>query len=215
MSLMPTSGPGWGDLVSVIAGLGKTGAGIANAFQKQPYPPGFQEAMQAQHNANTYLAASADPSSPYFRNIAEGEEQRMRGDLVSSIQEIIRANLARQGRGAFVQPERRDETVWRALIQGFRDAGMRSRELARTRLLQMSGASSAMADNFRGPMAIGAEINRMNRNARLAGTAGSFDALGAFGSMLKPGTKEHGTASVPNSWSGDYEKDRYYRPWAV
>lgn len=189
----------WGQLIQLFGALGKAGTGIGMAFQKQPLPPGFQEAAQSASNANTYMAASADPSSPYFRNIADLEEQKMRGDLVSTIQEIIRANLAKGGRGAFVNPERRDETVWRALTQGFRDAGMRARELARTRLMEMAGGARQQSAAY-GPMMQYGFLNQaMNRGNQAAGVGGIFDTVSRFGeSMKKPGTKDHGAASTPD-----------------
>lgn len=193
----------WGSLIQMIGALGKTGAGIGMAFQKQPLPPGFQEAAQANANANTYMSASLDPSSAYFRNIAESEEQNQRGDLINSIQSIIRANLARGGRGAFVNPERRDETVWRALTQGFRDAGMRAREIARTRLLEMAGASRSGAAAY-GPMMQYGALNQMiNRANQAAGIGGAFDTVSRIGEATKKkqGTKEFGAASTPDSWN--------------
>jgi hypothetical protein len=192
-------------------------------MQKQPYPPGYEQTLQAQSNANTYLAASADPSSPYFKNLMEVEEQRQRGDLVSSIQDIIRANQARGGRGAFVNPERRDETVWRALMQGFREAGFRSREMARNRLLDMAGASSRVASGYGPAMQYAATTDFLNRASRMAGTQGAFEAANrlpaaidrAFGT--KPGNKDFGVASIPTGWStmSAFDKDMYYRPWGA
>lgn len=191
----------WSSIIQLIGALGKTGAGIGMAFQKQGLPPGFQEAMQSQSDANTYLAASNDPNSAYFRNIAETEEQKQRGDLLSSIQSIIRANLARGGRGAFVNPERRDETVWRALTQGFREAGMRSREIARERLLQMAGVSRSGAAAY-GPMMQYGFLNQaINRGNQAAGIGGAFDTVSRVGEAMgrKQGTKEFGKASTPDS----------------
>jgi hypothetical protein len=191
----------WSQIFQLVGALGKTGAGVYSAFQKQPLPPGFAEASQAASNANTYAQASLDPSSPYFRNIAEGEEQRLRGDLVTSIQEIIRANLARQGKGAFVNPERRDETVWRALTQGFRDAGMRARELARSRLMELSGASRGQAAAYAPMMQYGFLNQAINRGNQAAGIGGAFDAISRTGDLFKkPGTKEHGAASTPDDY---------------
>lgn len=196
----------WGSIINLIGALGKTGAGIGMAFQKQGLPPGFQEAAQANANANTYMAASLDPNSAYFRNIAETEEQRQRGDLINSIQSIIRANLARGGRGAFVNPERRDETVWRALTQGFRDAGMRAREIARSRLLEMAGASRTGAAAY-GPMMQYGFLNQaINRGNQAAGVGGAFDTVSRFGEAMKkkPGTKEFGTDSTPDWFTSGF-----------
>lgn len=201
MSFFPDSTEGWGNIISLIANLGKSGVGIGKAFEKQPLPPGYAEAMQAQSDANTYMRASLDPSSAYFRNLADTEEQKQRGDLINSVYSIIRANLAHGGRGAFVNPERRDETVWRALTQGFRDAGMRARELARSRLLEMAGASRTGAASY-GPMMQYGALNQMiNRANQAAGIGGTFDTVSRIGESMKnkPGTKEAGMASTPNS----------------
>lgn len=191
----------WGNIINLIGALGKTGAGIYSAFEKQPLPPGYAEAAQANANANTYMAASLDPSSVYFRNLADTEEQKQRGDLINSVYSIIRANLAHGGHGAFVNPERRDETVWRALTQGFRDAGMRARELARSRLLEMAGASRTGAAAY-GPMMQYGFLNQaINRANQAAGIGGSFDTVSRIGESMKnkPGTKEIGMASTPDS----------------
>lgn len=190
----------WGDLIRVIGTLGKAGAGMATAFSRQPYPPGMMEAMQASDWANQYARASLDPSHPYFRAAAETEEQRQRGDLVTAIQDIIRANLARRG-GAFVNPERRDETVWTALVRGFREAGLRAREMARNRLLEMAGTQSNLAKSYAPMMQAGWLTDSLNRQSRSAGLTGAFDTAIGIGDWMKQrGGIARGKESVPDAW---------------
>lgn len=208
-------------LIQLIGNLGKAGTGVFSAFQKQGYPPGFTEAMQAQNDARTYLAASADPSSPYFRNLAETEELRGRNDLIAAVGEMIRQQASRNatGRGT-INPERRDETVWGMLTKGFQEAGLRARETARQKLIDMAGGSSAMARGYAPVMQTGFFNDALNRQARNTGLSGAFDTAIRTGEWLgsrKPGKTAGGTAgdvatggvkfgmsSVPDWWKDSY-----------
>lgn len=193
----------WGQLLKAIGSVGHAGAGIFSAFQKQPLPPGYLEALQAQNDARTYLAASADPSSAYFQNLAATEEQRGRNDLISAVHELIRQNASRlaTGRGT-INPERRDETIWGMLAKGFQEAGLRAREVARQRLIDMAGGSSAMARNYGGLSEIGLYNQALNSRNRNTGISGAFETISRTGDAFKKkqGTTSFGTASVPDTY---------------
>ena len=208
------------DILRLVGGVGKVGTGIMSAFQKEPLPMGLQESMQAASNANTYSQAALDPSSPYFKPIQETEELRGRGDLISSVDQIIRQMASRNATGrSTINPERRDEAVWGVLAQGFREAGLRARELARQKLMDAAGAQTGIARSY-ATLSQPSMLNSLfNRSARNAGTAGAFEGVnalsGIFGqkkgagrtheSFQGPGSVGFGNSSIPNWWSDSYD----------
>ena len=200
----------WGEIIRLIGSLGNVGSGLYSSFRKEPIPYGIQEGAQAAQNASTYMAASADPNSPYFRNIAATEEQRGRNDLIASIDRIMReiASRGASGRGT-INPERRDETIWGLLTRGFQEAGMKAREMARTQLLNMAGGeqrNAAAYGTFVQPSMLNSLFNRENQNKGLSTAFTGIERIGEYiGSKKKPGTKDFGTASVPDAFRGfDY-----------
>lgn len=196
----------WSQIIRALgAGAGVLG-GAAQSFRREPVPYGVQEAAQATNNANTYMAASADPSSPYFRNIAGTEEQRGRTDLIASIDRIMREMASRQagGRGT-INPERRDENIWGILARGFQEAGQRARETARQQLLNMAGGQQRNAAAYTGlvqPSMLNSLFNRSNQNTGIAGASQGIMRLGEMLGKPQQGTTDFGKASVPD-WYKD------------
>jgi hypothetical protein len=190
-----------GGIIQLLGGLGKVGGGIMSAFDKEPLPYGTTEAANAANAANIYANASLDPSSPYFRSLAETEELRGRGDLISSIHEILRQQASRNATGkGTINNERRDETVWGMLTKGFQEAGLRAREMARQKLIDMSGAQRGIAASYGGLGQNSMMIQMLNRGSRNAGMAGTWDAVGALGSKVKQDSdaKSKADASTPD-----------------
>ena len=203
------------DIIRLVGGVGKAGMGIMSAFEKEPLPYGVAEAGQAAHNANVYANASLDPSSPYYRNIVETEELKGRGDLIASVDQIIRqlASRSATGRGT-INPERKDEMVWGVLAKGFQEAGMRAREMARQKLLEMSGAQRGIASSYSGLANPSMMMQLLNRQSTMAGRSAAFESVNALAGTMKT-KKDQGVASIPDWWSGGTpeEKQRHYRPW--
>jgi hypothetical protein len=200
----------WGNIIRLLGAVGGLGGGIAQAFRKEPQPYGIAEAAQAAGNANTYMAASADPNSQYFRNISGLEEQRNRTDLISSVDRIMReiASRGATGRGT-INPERRDETIWGILAKGFQDAGMKARETARQQLLNMAGGQQRNAASFGSlvqPSMLMQLFNRQNRNTGFGAASQGIMRLGEMIGKPKQGTKEFGVSSVPDMYGGAYQE---------
>lgn len=194
-----------GEIIKLIGALGGAGTGIGMAFQKQGYPPGYMESMAAANAASTYANASLDPNSPYYRNIAETEELRGRGDLITAIRQMVMSDASRRARGlATINPERRDETIWGALVKGFAEAGLRAREMARARLLEMAAAQRGIASSYAPMMQAGFLTDALNRGTRAAGTAGAFDTVMKLGDWIgQKDKKTKGVQSTPSAYRDD------------
>lgn len=200
----------WSNIIRLLGAAGGLAGGISSAFRREPTPYGVNEAAQQFSNANTYLQASADPNSQYFRNIADMEGQKSRMDLIQSVDRIIREMASRTagGRGT-INPERRDETVWGVLARGFQEAGMKARETARQQLLNMAGVaqrSGAAYSSLTQPSMMMQLFNRQNQNTGMA--AASQGAM-RFGEMIakpKQGTMDFGLASVPDMFGNAYQE---------
>lgn len=196
----------WSQIIRALgAGAGVLG-GAVQSFRKEPLPYGVQEAAQATNNANTYLAASADPNSAYFQNIAGTEEQRGRTDLIASIDRIMREMASRKagGRGT-INPERRDESIWGILAKGFQEAGLKARETARTQLVNMAGGQQRNAASYSALVQPSMLNSLFNRENQTRGIATATTGIERFGEMLnkpKQGTTAFGQASVPD-WYKD------------
>jgi len=128
--------------------------GLKNLFDKpDPYEdsPALRQAEEASLAARRYADAAANPDSPEFKNLATIEEQRIKHDLVTSIEEIMKANrrAAATGRVGFsVNPERRDEFRSQAVARAFADAGERAKRLATDKLMAASNAAMRSAQSF-------------------------------------------------------------------
>jgi hypothetical protein len=200
----------WGNIIRLIGAVGGLGGGVASAFRKEPVPYGVREAAQAAQDASAYTAASADPNSQFFRNIAGMEEQKQRQDLIYSIDRIMReiASRGASGRGT-INPERRDETVWGLLTKGFQDAGMKARETARNQLLNMAGGaqrSGAVYSSLTQPSMFMQMFNRQNQNSGMAGAFKGVERAGEMFGKPKQGTTGFGLASVPDMYGGAYQE---------
>lgn len=185
-------------IIQLLGGLGKVGTGLMSAFQKEPMPYGTEQAANALNASSVYANASLDPSSPYFKALAETEETRQRNNLISSIGEIIRQQSSKRATGAgTINPERRDEMVWGILAKGFQEAGLRAREVARQRLVEMSGAQSGIAKGFGGIGDAALKTQLINRASRSSGLAGGFEAVNTLSQLLK---KKDPMASTPDDY---------------
>lgn len=193
------------DIIRLVGGVGKLGAGVMSAFEKEPLPYGVAEAAQAANAANVYANASLDPSSPYFRPLAETEELRGRSDLIASVDQIMRQLASRSATGrATINPERRDEMVWGILAKGFQEAGLRAREMARQRLLDMAGAQRSVASTYSGLTNPSMLMQMFNRQSRMGGLSGAFEGVNALSGVVDKygkSKKEQGLSSVPDSWN--------------
>ncbi len=163
------------------------GVGLYNLFDKPEPPAALRQAEEAAIASRRYADAAANPDSPEFKNLAALEEQKIKNDLVASIEEIMKANrrAAATGRVGFsVNPERRDEFRAQAVARAFADAGERAKRLASDKLLAAANAASRSAMAFspviNSQMYMGA-LDRQRRGDFLEATQ---DAIGSVGDVF-------------------------------
>jgi hypothetical protein len=159
---------------------------IMNALGKKPNP--YKEARRTMYKANEFAAAAADPRSAMYKAATEEEASPLRSQALAGIEnmyKIARRAKARGDMSSIVNPERRDETRSRAIMQAFEQASVLGRQQAQSRLTnaaktlyssankQMGMADSQMAvDEARqaqiqklydvGGGLVGATINKIN-----------------------------------------------------
>jgi len=185
---------GIGSLVSGAAELGKLAFGVSQSTKKQKTPKGTEEALAAAREATAaakeaqaLIKAAGDPNDP--RNIAQTdfEEGKIKSDLVESIRQLIAQHnraRARGTTGVFVNPERRDEAVSRAMTTGFAEARDQARTRARDFLLrsaaaqsQATGALTGAAGAFGFPTAVNAQTDQANRTNQANAVNAVLDAF--------------------------------------
>lgn len=200
-----------GGALKLLGALGKAGSGFMASRRDQGYPMGLREAMESDLASRTYLAAAADPNSPYFRNIAATEEERGRNSLLEAIGQLFRSVRSETAMGRrTINPERRDEGMFKALSRGFYDAGLTARDNARKFLLNaagVAGKSGVIAGRFVAPTA--GAIDAANRTNRLSGSNALFKNLEELASL-----KGFGVASTPSSykslWGGSPQQGNVF-----
>ena len=124
-----------GDLVTGVSG-------IAGLFGDKDEPRASQAGEDALNEAIRLAKASADPNSKAFRNLVALEDEALRSAAVRQIPDYLKqaqGSRARGGFGGFVNPERRDETVMKALARSFQDAQDVARGNARATLQNAAG----------------------------------------------------------------------------
>ena len=188
---------GGANALQAILGLGHVGAGVASALRKQDLPFGLQAALQQAADAQQYLRWGIDPSSGAFQDLAllfEGQSNR-------SVAEAIKAIMAANARAAAtgrtpvgVAPERRDESVYRALLQNRQRSAEQSRLAAHQFLINAAGKSGGIANAFstagrsQGQLDL---FNRTNVNSAIDAifkTLSNPQTQGLFKSAGQPGS---------------------------
>lgn len=190
----------FGDIIGLIGALGKAGTAGAGLLQPQRDPTGVREALQAAADARAYSGWAADPTSQAFKNIQGSYSLENRRSLIDAIQEIIRANNLSAAKGilpAAVNPERRDETVYRTLTKGFMDAESTARDQARNFLMQAAAANQGSGAFYANIAKTTGETQKTNIANRASGQNLLFDALNQ---VTKVGTKAFGQKSVPDQY---------------
>lgn len=133
------------DTADIVGG----GAQIARAFQGRRESGASKEARRAAKKAAKYSAAAADPTSTPFRNLAGQYDTENRRSMVEAINRIMKENArekARGGVGFGINPERRDESRYKALARSFMESRESARREARNTLL---GASQGLTGSAR------------------------------------------------------------------
>jgi len=174
-------------LIQTIPALAKLGAGFAASQKEYPYPAGMDQAMQALANANAYTSDAMNPNSANFKNVAEGERLAGRLSLIDAIRTIVRQNNVAAAKGigpVSINPERRDETVWRALTRGYMDNQVAARNRAREFLLNAARASRQNAAGYSPMMVMGDRVNAFNRASSMGGTNALLTGIERFAKVL-------------------------------
>ena len=137
--------------------------------------------------------------SPLFQQLQGQEEERIMGDFTKALNQASVQNNRRVARGGgmgFVQPERRDESIYYALSRFPTEAQRQARDQARSYLSAALGASQPMMAAGTAQMGVDT-ANRRNTNDFLAGAVG-------FGRGLLDG------GGAPGSGGQDYSAARFW-----
>ena len=168
--------------------LGQAAVGIGGLLLGNREPKGMEE-LRGLAAQQAGLVASMNPNSPAFKAQTDIEEQDIRARNLQAIKDAMVANrraVARTGMGLFFSPERRDEQVSRALMQGYEQSRSAARNAARGYLqsaLQANqiamgaqsalvGANAQQQQRTRGNVASGLEA--LFRTARTPTIGGSI-----------------------------------------
>lgn len=144
---------------------------------------------------NELIAAAGDPTSKRFVNTAALFNEQRKGDMLSAINAIMRANRRAKARGAIgvgINPERRDEALSSAILRGFERSGNLSRLDARNALMQQ-------AEGYRQTFPLQERYGQANYTSRLTGEETMFDAIRKMFEQNQPSQ-----SAAPEDWRGAY-----------
>lgn len=151
------------------ADLATSGLELAQAFGGRGESRESKSARKSAKQARKLAAAAADPTSARFQNLSGLYDEENRRDLVSAIDRIMRVSARARARGDTqfgVNPERRDESRYRALAQAFMNSKEAARREARDTLLAASRGITGSA----GAIPVGAGERRAGENFDLRTT---------------------------------------------
>jgi len=170
------------DTADVVGG----GAQIARAFKGRGESKASKQARKAAKRAGRYATAAADPTSEPFRNLAGQYDTENRRALVQAVNRIMKENArerARGGVGFGINPERRDESRYKALARSFMESRENARREARNTLL---GASQGLTGSARAQPVLPSEYRQeRNFDRTTTGISGAVGAGQTIGKMLE------------------------------
>lgn len=136
--------------LSDTADIAGGAAQIARAFKGRKESKASKDARKAAKQSGRLAGYAADPTSQPFRNLAGTYDRENRASLIQAVNRIMKENArdkARGGVGFGINPERRDESRYKALARSFMDSREASRREARDTLLAgsqgLAGAARA------------------------------------------------------------------------
>lgn len=165
-----------GSAGSAIGGIGAGVSAIAGLFGKGKVKLPA-EAVEAQRIQSSLLRGLTGGSSPEYDNMVASERDRSRTELLKAVNEIVRQNrrASTRGRvGVLVNPDRRDESIARALMGVYENENDRARAAAKQTALGVLGGAGNVANTSLNMQQVG-EQNRINR---MSGMAQGFQAAG-------------------------------------
>lgn len=124
------------DFLSGLGSLISAGSSVAGMLSRDRKPKGYEGALQAQQRYLDLSDALTNPGNATFGRMRDEEKARSRDALTQAINQILSTNRRMYKRGTvgtFINPDRRDESISRALTQGYQDedyrAGTRARDI--------------------------------------------------------------------------------------
>ncbi len=205
---------GIGDIIGGLAGI------FGGERNRDPFDeiPTLQSFIDAKERARQYSEAAADPDSTFFKNQASLYDELNRKDLVGAINKIMlqnRRSKARGGSGFGVNPERRDESRYRALITGFQDAKIKSRLQARDTLFKLAGQANTQAQGFLDASGTFERFGDANYGMRQNQLQALGDLPGQIGKLFKRGPPIPLQHDVGRGSGGQYLDDTSSNPYGA
>jgi hypothetical protein len=166
-----------GSAGSALGGIGAGASAIYGLFGggKQKLPA---EAVEAQRLQSSLMRGLTGGNSPEFNNMVGAEANNSRTALLKAVNEIVRQNrraMTRGPAGVLTNPDRRDESISRALMGVYENENDRARAAAKQTALGVLGQAGGVANN-----ALRAdEYGRVSGAQRTAGRATAFQAAGS------------------------------------
>lgn len=187
--------------LSDTADIAGGGAQIYRAFAGRGESKASKQARKAAKRAGRYATAAADPTSVPFRNLAGQYDTENRRALVQAVNRIMKENArerARGGVGFGVNPERRDESRYKALARSFMESRENARREARNTLL---GAAQGLTGSARAQPTLPSEY-RQERNfdrttTGISGAVSVADLLAQALARNFPSSSPVSTTSFP------------------
>lgn len=170
------------DTADIVGG----GVQIARAFEGRKQSKASKDARRAARKAGKYAEYAADPTSVPFRNLAGQYDTENRRSLVEAVNRIMKENArekARGGVGFGINPERRDESRYKALARSFMESRESARREARNTLL---GASQGLTGSARAqPVPTGEYRQAANFDRTTTGVSGATSVAQIIAKMMQ------------------------------
>ena len=179
-----------GDVGAIAGGVG----GLIGAFGGAGRSGAEKDASRAADAALDFAYAAADPESARFKNLAALFEEIDRRRSVETIQRTMRESQRARARGDVgfaINPERRDESRYRALANAFMRAKEQSRLEARDTLMSAARAATGAAGAY--PVATGYAGEQADYARRMRG----FSALPSLGRSVQSALTAWGARGNP------------------
>lgn len=180
------------EILSGLGNIASAGASVASLFKDQSFDPYQNPAlirqMQSARMSELFAKWTANPNSKAFKNLEAVEREKIQQDLIGTIRDRMRMERVSQARGdpsSLVNPERRDESRFRALLGEYERSKIQARDMARQYLLTASQGQAAASGAFAGPAGTIGEANVMNYRTGLDQQAAQIDALGSLPRALE------------------------------
>jgi len=175
---------------SALGGLGAGASALSGLFgsKKVKLPA---EAVEAQRIQSSMLRGLTGGNSPEFNNMVQQEASNSRSALVKAVNDIVRQNrraMTRGPAGVLVNPDRRDESIARALMGVYENEDDRARAKARQTAMGILGQAGGVANTAMGMQQAGQDSRRLGMADRATGfqVAGQGLSRGAdaFGQIM-------------------------------